>query len=76
MIEKDKIEKAIVDTLHLDEGGLKDVKVIDMANLKGLGINDIPAFLNGLLDAENDNDFNESSEDYVKGYRYGKTGTF
>jgi len=67
---------SIVKELHIDDEGLKTVKVIDMSNLRKEGINDIPAFLNGLLDAENDKDFNGSEQDYVKGYKYGKTGTF
>lgn len=70
------VNKAIVDSLQVDEEGLKDVKVLNIAELINLGVQDVPAFLNGVLDAENDKDFNESSEDYVKGYRYGKTGTF
>jgi hypothetical protein len=68
--------KSIVKTLHIDDEGLKSVKVIDINNLMKEGIVDIPAFLNGLLDAENDKEFNESTGDYVKGYKYGKTGTF
>lgn len=76
MVEKEQIDKAIIDTLQIDEGGLKDVKVIDISKIQTLGVVDVPLFLQGVLDAENGNDFNESSDDYVKGYRYGKTGTF
>jgi len=69
-------EKSIVKELHIDDEGLKNVKVIDISKLMKEGINDVPAFLNGLLDAENDNDFNGAEQDYVKGFKYGKTGTF
>jgi hypothetical protein len=76
MVEKERIDSAIVDSLQVDEEGFKEVKVLDISKLAGLGIKDIPLFLQGVLDSENDNDFKESSEDYVKGYRYGRTGTF
>jgi len=76
MVEKEQINKAIVDTLQVDDEGFKEVKVLDISKLQNLGVLDISVFLQGVLDAENGNDFNESSEDYVKGYRYGKTGTF
>jgi hypothetical protein len=76
MVEKEQIREAIIDNLQVDNEGLKDVKVLDISRLQGLGVTDIPAFLQGVLDAENDNDFNESTEDYVKGYRYATTGTF
>lgn len=76
MVEKEHIDQAIVNAFHVDEEGLKDIKVLEIAKLQTLGVKDIPAFLQGVLDAENENDFNESSEDYIKGYRYGKTGTF
>jgi hypothetical protein len=76
MVEKSQIDEVIVDSLQVDEEGYKEVKTIGIAELMKLGIKDVPAFLQGLLDAENDTDFNESSDDYVKGYRYGKTGKF
>lgn len=76
MVEKSDMNTAIIDTIQVDDEGLKNVKVIDIKDLQKLGVKDIPAFLSGLLDAENDNEFNESSEDYVKGYKYGKTGAF
>ena len=72
----DNTERAIVNTIHINENGLENIKTIDIGELGKLGIKDIPAFLSGLLDAENDKDFSESSDDYVKGYKYGKTGTF
>lgn len=74
--EKREVEKkVIIDSLHIDEEGLKDVKVINIESAqKELGIIDIPAFVNGILDGENDEEFNESSVDYIKGYKYGKTG--
>jgi len=76
MVEKSQIDEVIVDSLQVDEEGYKEVKTIGIAELIKLGIKDVPGFLQGLLDAENDTDFNESSDDYVKGYRYGKTGKF
>ncbi len=76
MVEKDQIDKVIVDSLQVDNEGYKEVKSIDITGILNLGIKDVPLFLQGILDAENDKDFNESSEDYVKGYKYGKTGTF
>lgn len=74
MVEQEDIDTAIIDTIQVDDEGLKDVKVLDIAGLIKLGIGDIPKFLEGMLDSENDKDFNDSSVDYVKGYKYGKTG--
>lgn len=76
MVEKSQIEEVFTDSLHVDDEGVKEVKTFSIAELLKLGIKDVPAFLQGLLDAENDNDFNESSADYVNGYKYGKTGKF
>lgn len=76
MVEKSQVDRAIADSIQVDDEGMKDVKVIDINNLIGLGIKDVPLFLQGLLDAENDVEFNESNIDYVKGYKYGKTGSF
>lgn len=76
MVEKDQIGDAIIDSLQVDDEGYKEVKTLDIAALLKLGIVDVPAFLQGVLDAENDGDFNDSSTDYVKGYSYGKTGKF
>lgn len=76
MAKRKELSEAIVDSIHVDNEGLKDIKTLDIKNLIGLGITDVPAFLAGLLDAENDNDLNESEQDYVKGYKYGKTGDF
>lgn len=75
-MEKSKIDQAIIDGFHVDEEGYKEVKTIDIQKLIELGIEDIPSFLQGLLDAENNKDFDDSKVDYVKGYRYGKTGKF
>lgn len=75
MEDKD-INKAIVDSLQVDEEGIKGVKTLDISELMKLGVNDIAMFLAGLLDSENNKEFNDSSEDYVKGYKYGKTGKF
>lgn len=76
MVEKSQINEAIVNNLQVDEEGYKEVKTLDIAKLVQLGIVDVSAFLQGLLDAENDMDFNDSSTDYVKGYKYGKTNEF
>jgi hypothetical protein len=76
MAEKSEIDRVIVESMHVDDEGYKDVKTFSITEIQKLGIVDVPAFLAGLLDAENDNDFNESSVDYVKGFRYGKTGKF
>lgn len=76
MVEKELIDKTIIDSFQVDEEGYKAVKTLDIAGLIKLGIVDVPAFLQGVLDAENDADFNDSNPDYVKGYKYGKTGKF
>lgn len=76
MVQRQNLDSAIVDTLHIDEDGLKDVKVLNIAELGQLGITDVPAFLDGVLDSENDKDVESFNEDYIKGYRYGKTGKF
>lgn len=67
---------AIIEQFEVDDEGIKDVKILDIVKLKEQGIEDLPAFLNGLLDAENDKEFNDSNKDYIKGYKYAKTGTF
>ncbi len=70
------IEKAIINTIQVDDEGLKNVKVVDINEIQKLGVEDLPAFLDGVLDAENDNDVESFNVDYIKGYKYGKTGTF
>lgn len=76
MVDKEKVDDAIINNLQVDEEGYKEVKVLDITKLTQLGVEDIAAFLQGVLDAENDNDFSGSEKDYVKGYRYGTTGIF
>jgi hypothetical protein len=76
MVEKSQIDRVIIDSIQVDDEGYKEVKTFGIGELVKLGIEDVPAFLEGLLDAENDKDFSESSKDYVKGYSYGKTGAF
>ena len=76
MVDKSTIDTVIVDDFQVDDEGYKEVKTLDIAGLIQLGVADVPAFLQGVLDSENDTEFNESSDDYVKGYRYGKTGKF
>jgi hypothetical protein len=63
----------LVNSIHVDDEGMKTVLIADMNELIKSGIVDIPAFINGLLDAKNNRDFNESSDDYIKGYKYGTT---
>lgn len=76
MIEHNKDDKIIVDSFQIDEDGMKVIQTIDVPLLMKSGIVDVAAFINGLLDAQNENEFKESSTDYVKGYKYGKTGEF
>jgi hypothetical protein len=76
MLDKEQIQKVIREQIQIDDEGLKTTRTFSIEEICKLGVNDVGAFLNGLMDAENENDFNESSDDYVKGYRYGKTGTF
>lgn len=76
MIEKSKINETFRESILVDEEGVKEVKTFSIQEVQNLGVVDVSAFLSGMLDAENDNDFNDSSEDYIKGYRYGKTGSF
>lgn len=78
MVDKIEIDRVIIESMQVDEeeGGVKVVKSFSIPELMKLGIVDVPMFLAGLLDAENNNDFNESDKDYVKGYKYGKTGKF
>jgi hypothetical protein len=70
------VENSIVQMLHIDEQGLKDVKVVNIGQLMKDGVTDPAAFLKGLLDAENSGEFNESDSDYIKGFKYGKTGKY
>jgi len=76
MLDKEQIKQVIREQIQIDDEGLKTTRTFSIDEITKLGVDDIGAFIQGLMDAENDNDFNESSDDYVKGYRYGKTGTF
>lgn len=76
MVNKKRIDQVLIDGLHVDEEGIKTTKTFNIGKVMELGIEDVPMFLKGLLDAENDEDFTESNLDYVKGYKYGKTGNF
>lgn len=76
MVNKDEIDNVIRESMQVDEEGVKIVKTFSIAEIVQLGVVDVSAFLQGCLDAENDNDFADSNEDYVKGYKYGKTGSF
>lgn len=75
-MEKQQIDEVIRETMVVDDEGYKQVKTFSIPELMKLGVKDVPLFLQGLLDAENDVEFSESSEDYIKGYKYGKTGKF
>jgi len=76
MLDKEQIKQVIREQIQIDDEGLKTTRTFSIDEITKLGVDDIGAFIQGLMDAESDNDFNESSDDYVKGYRYGKTGTF
>lgn len=76
MLDKEELKKVIREQIQIDDEGLKTTRTFSIDEITKLGVDDVGAFIQGLMDAENDNDFNESSDDYVKGYRYGKTGTF
>ncbi len=76
MLDKEQLQKVIREQIQIDDEGLKTTRTFSIEEITRLGVDDVGAFIQGLMDAENDNDFNESSDDYVKGYRYGKTGTF
>lgn len=76
MLSKEDIDEVIVENMQIDDEGMKVVKTFGIEEIMALGIEDVAAFLSGVLDAENDNEFSESSKDYVKGYSYGKTGKF
>jgi len=76
MLTKEDINEVIVENMQIDHEGVKVVKTFGIAEIMELGIEDVASFLAGILDAENDNEFNDSSKDYTKGYSYGKTGKF
>ena len=76
MLDKEQIKQVIREQIQIDDEGLKTTRTFSIDEITKLGVDDIGAFIQGVMDAESDNDFNESSDDYVKGYRYGKTGTF
>jgi hypothetical protein len=67
-------ERAIVDNMHVDDEGIKVIKTLNIAELQKLGIQDVSSFLSGILHAGNDEEFSDTTDDYVKGYKYGKTG--
>lgn len=76
MPDKENIQKVIRESVQVDDEGLKTVRTFSIEEISNLGVDDVGSFLQGCMDAENDKDFNDSSNDYVKGYKYGKTGTF
>lgn len=67
-------ERAIINNMQVDDEGIKVIKTLKISELLKLGIIDVSSFISGLLDAENDKEFGDTTEDYVKGYKYGKTG--
>jgi hypothetical protein len=74
--DKNKIDSVIIESLHVDDEGVKIVKSFSMEKIKSLGVSDISSFLQGCLDAENGREFSDSSEDYINGYKYATTGQF
>lgn len=74
MQENTEENKAIIKNLQIDEDGISENTIIDMEELNKIGVNDTPSFLEGLLDSLNNKEFNNSNQDYIKGYKYGKTG--
>lgn len=77
-MELGEIEKLIRTSLEVDNEnvGVKVVRKMNIEELTNVGIKDISAFLDGTLDAENDEEFSGTCEDYIKGFKYGTTGTF
>lgn len=73
--EKQK-EPTIVDTLHIDEEGIKTISVINIANLREKGVDNIFEFIQGYKDSKENKEFNDSTDSYLKGYQYGETGEF
>lgn len=76
MFEQDEIKKIFRESVEVDEEGMKKTRTVKIEDIIKSGVDDVGAFVQGVMDAENEEDFRESSSDYVKGYRYGKTGTF
>lgn len=62
--------------MQVTENGLENVLTFDMEDLRKAGVDSIEDFTSGVMDGKTDKEFNLSSKDYVKGYKYGKTGKF
>lgn len=73
-IDQELIDTVIVDNMQIGDEGLMKVKRIDLAKLKNIGVKDVNQFLEGILDFDKGNDFNNSDADYIKGFRHAQTG--
>jgi len=63
------------DNLEIDESGIKKSTTFDIQKLvTEHGIKNFGDFLKGYEDGASNNDFTESSTEYIKGYKYGRTG--
>lgn len=72
--EPDENNEAVVQRIVVDDSGIQESTLINLNKLEEKGIKDPSAFLEGLLDSLNKNEFNDSSIDYIKGFQYGETG--
>lgn len=70
----ENLSNILKETLEVDEGGMNSTLIFSLAKMSKLGIKDTGEFMKGILDAKRNDEFNESNEDYIKGYKYGKTG--
>ena len=75
-IPQEEIDGIINELVVGEEGYLMESQTLDIQKLKEQGIVSISSFLEGSEDSFYDNDFNQSNPDYIKGYKYGKTGKF
>lgn len=56
-----------------DTGDLEKGIRVNPEQLQKEGVENINDFLDGLRDGVNNSEFNNSTEDYIKGFKYGKT---
>lgn len=70
----EELNEIIKDDLEIDEIGINRSITFSIESLDKLGVKDINSFTAGIMDGMNNSDFNESNKDYIKGYKYGKTG--
>ena len=71
--QNESIREGLIST---PEGDITRAITLDVEKLKEEGVKDIGLFLEGVLNSLDDGEFNDSHEDYIKGYKYGKTGKF